>query len=225
NATAPDATTKYADFIDNFVTFTIASGKYATAPVKGTPSTVTNVASDNAATGTQMYISNIGGSATKVNATITIGNYYKPVETPDVADIATYYEKNATTGAFAATTDTALDENKTYYTAETNNKLRVAIFVKVGEATDLTYVGTWGDGTINVSDIAIGTAKVGDAIATPTGSITALANSNATIIASLGSLESAEIALVSWFEGDVLTNAFANGGADFTLSFSAASVD
>lgn len=222
NATAPDNTVDYDTFINNFVTFTVASGKYATAPVKGAPSEISNVASANASTGSSMYISNIGGSPTGVKATITIGSYYKPVETPDVANIATYYEKDAN-GAFALTEDTALDASKTYYTAETNNMLRVAIFVKVGEATDLTYVGTWGNGTINTSNIAIGTAAIGDAIYTPVpgDAITALASTNATIIDSLGSLESAEIAVVAWFEGDILTNAFANGGADFSISFSA----
>ncbi|MCM1306742.1 MAG: hypothetical protein NC037_00905 [Bacteroides sp.] len=223
---APTTSTTYTEFLNNFVTYTVATSgtntTYATAPAKGTPSQITGI---TGGTGTEnyMYISNIGGSAAKIEATITIGSYYKPVATPDVADIATYYEKDGS--AFALTEDTALDASKTYYEAVTNNLLRVAIFAKVGDAANLTYVGTWGNGTINVSNITIGTAAVGEVEADPTASITALANTNAEIIASLGSKQSAQIMVVSWFEGANLDNVLANGGADFSISFSAATPD
>lgn len=49
---------------------------------------------------------------------------FTEVETPDVADIATYYEKASSNGVangnYVLTTDTALDSNKKYYTKAAN---------------------------------------------------------------------------------------------------------
>ena len=57
-----------------------------------------------------------GASLSPVHLAQSTDYKYEAVETPDVDDIATYYEFNATSGAFAATEDVAINSAKTYYT-------------------------------------------------------------------------------------------------------------
>ena len=231
---APAAgTTTYTDFIASFYTFNVTANgqQYATKPVTTNPATIqktTNAAeAPTTTTSGDFYITNIGGAAAKVNATITINpDYYEKVTIATDASVKGYYTKSAN-GNYepCGETDVAVAGTE-YYAKKANNFLRVAMFV------DGKYVETWALNSDNASvkyyDYATDASEINKTEGTldnlKVHSSYTAKTGNVVIKDNLASMGAIRVQLVAWFEGDSHTNAYAGTGALFSIKFGADNV-
>ncbi len=219
-------TTTYGDFIANFYTFNITAdgNKYATKPVTTNPAVITNTTNEDRSESPNgdFYITNIGGAAAKVNATITINaDYYEEVTVATGGSVKGYYTLAGKAYTACADDAVAVADTK-YYAKKANSFLRVAMFV------DGKYVETWALNSDNASvkyyDYATEVTTIEKDNDLRTHNSYTAKTGNVVIKDSLDSMGAIKVQLVAWFEGDSHTNAYAGTGSLFSIKFGAENI-
>lgn len=230
-AAAPTKDTTYDSFKDSFVTFNItADGKYVDNPEKTAPAVISKTTGKNNAETTtgDFYVTNIGGVAAKVNATVSINPDYYVKVTVKTGDAVDAYYTLDEDGTYTQATGNAV-AGTDYYAKRSNEHLRVAMFV------DGKYVATWAMNSKNKVGYYgyITTSEDGDTLPKDLAQVTKKAHNSYTasdagsgveISATLGSMTAIRVQLVAWFEGDDHTNAYAGSSASFSIEFGAENI-
>lgn len=226
-AAKPTASTTYTTFKSSFETMTIDNAGKLTAASSDTQAIgIQTVKGSSLAAQTQdyFYVTNVGGVPANFTAAVTI--YTCVAVEADAGDSATglFTDPACTTPAPAS--EGLLTAAGTYYKAATvaNNFLRVALFV------DDYYVDTWalsGYNTVQYADYSVHGALGSSpktSLSVDENIWTALTSgTSATIKTNAAPLDTgaAKVQVLVWFEGGVMTNAYAGTTAFFKIDFGA----
>lgn len=221
-------TTTYTNFKTDFVNFTVTNaGKFASVPTSDYAASIITAVTGSGSAQTQdnFYVTNVGGLNAGIEATVTIDDEVYALKHTGTAEDTTNVDGLYTlsAGVYTAVSGTGnIAENGVeYYAKISNNYLRVAMFV------DGKYVGTWavsGQNTVKYADYTgadSAVKEVGDDPLTTSTYTATVSGTAVNVKASLASMTAINVQLVSWFEGDNMTNAYAGTGANFTITFNA----
>ena len=198
-----------------------ADGTFKANGANATPTQISKVKAGNEAEATQtnfFVINTNANAATGVTVLVSNITGYYPVSGITDASKFTAAQSQYTTLYKASgrgyTAAAEYEENTAYFRVEAalTGALRVAIFNNAGNVVGVfsSTASTYQYGTITEGASYSSIATTGDTVATAQ-----------TYEASLGAQTASECHIIAWFEGSLLTNQYAGGLAQFTVTFNA----